>query len=251
MLDDNDIIWLKRLAREAGRAILEVFDTDDFGTEVKSDSSPLTKADKASHNIITDALKVKYPDIPVISEEDIESAEFGTRKEWESFWLVDPLDGTKEFIKREKDFTVNIGLIRNGKPYWGVVYAPARDWLYSGGISVKSKKEFEGSEITLKDNYGERKEIIAVRSKSHSKPDEEKLLKKYNVTDTINMGSSLKLCMVAEGSADLYYRAGPTWEWDTAAAHAVCSGCGTLVLENDAELCYNKKTLKMITDFYA
>lgn len=246
MLGSDDKLYLNNLAREAGAAIMNIFDSADFAVEIKGDDSPLTKADTASHRIIVPALKKRFPSIPVISEEDNSSVPFEERKDWSLFWLVDPLDGTKEFIKREKDFTVNIALIKDGEPLWGVVYAPARDWLYCGGTLEASRKEVPGEAprtLPFADSP-ERNSIIAVRSKSHAKPEEETVLKKYGVTDTVSMGSSLKFCLVAEGTADLYFRAGPTWEWDTAAAHAVVLGADCAVYDGDVPLRYNKPSLK-------
>lgn len=246
MLRSEDKDFLIALARQAGHAIMEVFDSADFGVEMKGDDSPLTKADTASHHIISPALIKRFPSIPVISEEDNSSVPYEERKGWDLFWLVDPLDGTKEFIKRDKDFTVNIALVKNGQPLWGVVYAPARNWLYCGGILEKTKKFSDGENgvsLPLED-ASLRDKVIAVRSKSHAKPEEEIVLEKYGVTETVSMGSSLKFCLVAEGTADLYFRSGPTWEWDTAAAHAVVLGAGCDVLDGQAPLRYNKPTLK-------
>jgi len=246
MLNKEDTLFLKELAREAGSAIMDVFYSSDFGEEIKGDNSPLTKADTASHQIITPALKKRFPQIPVISEEDSSSVSYEEREKWNLFWLVDPLDGTKEFIKRDKDFTVNIALVKEGQPVWGVVYAPARGWLYWGGPKEGAYKQGE-NDTPEKMPFAaalDRETVIAVRSKSHAKPDEEIVLKKYGVSDTVSMGSSLKFCLVAEGEADLYYRAGPTWEWDTAAAHAVVSGSGCKIYDGDELLQYNKPTLK-------
>lgn len=246
MLTGEDKAFLNELARKAGNAIMDVFNSADFGVEIKSDDSPLTKADTASHQTIAPLLKKRFPQIPVISEEDNKSVPYELRKEWKQFWLIDPLDGTKEFIKREKDFTVNIALIENGVPIWGVVYAPVRDWLYYGGtIEPSIKEESEGQKRIMPFSSGlKRNSVIAVRSKSHAKPEEEVILERFGVTETVSMGSSLKFCLVGEGSADLYFRAGPTWEWDTAAAHAVVLGSGCSVYEGDAPLIYNKITLK-------
>lgn len=197
MLNPDDKTYLNNLALEAGKAIMTVFKSTDLGVETKDDASPLTKADKASQMVIVPALKERFPSIPVISEEDNNSVPFDERKNWEFFWLVDPLDGTKEFIRREKDFTVNIALIQNGMPIWGVVFAPARNWLYSGGTSENTVKEIPGEtpkELPLSENT-KRKSIVAVRSKSHAKPEEEVVLKQYGVTETVSMGSSLKFCL--------------------------------------------------------
>ena len=246
MLTSEDKTFLNDLARKAGDAIMEVFNSADFGVEIKGDDSPLTKADTASHQVIAPALKERFPDIPVISEEDNNEIPFKDREGWNYFWLVDPLDGTKEFIKREKDFTVNIALVEKGNPIWGVVLAPVRDWLYYGGTLEQTVKVEPGKapvKLPFADS-DDRDSIVAVRSKSYAKPEEEVVLEKYGVTETVSMGSSLKFCLVAEGTADLYFRAGPTWEWDTAAAHAVVLGADCIVTEKDKTLVYNKPTLK-------
>ncbi|MBI9098171.1 MAG: 3'(2'),5'-bisphosphate nucleotidase CysQ, partial [Spirochaetaceae bacterium] len=182
----------------------------------------------------------------VISEEDNNEIPYEDRKDWDMFWLVDPLDGTKEFIKREQDFTVNIALVEKGIPIWGVVLAPARNWLYCGGTLEQTCKVEPGKSPVLLPFSGSlnRETVVAVRSKSHAKPEEDVVLKKYGVTDTVSMGSSLKFCLVAEGTADLYFRAGPTWEWDTAAAHAVVLGADCDVTDDNKPLVYNKPSLK-------
>lgn len=245
MLTTEDKEYLRKLARKAGDVIMDIFNSKDFGVEYKEDDSPLTRADKASHNIIVANLKERFPEFPIISEEDKNTIPFDQRESWDMFWLIDPLDGTKEFIKREKDFTVNIALILKEDPFWGVVYAPARNWLYYGGPFDQSQKNISGKETRLlpfKENI-DRETIVAVRSKSHAKPEEEIVLKDYGVTNTVSMGSSLKFCLVAEGTADIYFRAGPTWEWDTAAAHAVVLGADGIIKDGNSPLTYNKPSL--------
>ncbi len=251
MLSILDKTTILELIQKAGEAVMLVYNKPElFQVEYKEDNSPLTMADTHSHNIITSFLKENYPDIPVISEEDGAVMSWDARSKLDEFWLVDPLDGTKEFIKRTDDFTVNIALVQNGIPVWGTVFAPARDWLYYGGPEGGAWKMTNGSipiQLPMEQDRPEG-EIVAVRSKSHSHPDEELVLDAHKVNNTISIGSSLKFCMVAEGAADVYYRKGPTWEWDTAAAHAVVLGSGAVVMEHDGSdripLEYNKKTLK-------
>lgn len=230
-------------AIEAGEKIMQIYSNPEIDFELKGDDSPLTIADKLSHEHIISVLNSLFPDIPVISEEDKELVEYETRKTYHRFWLVDPLDGTKEFIRKEKDFTVNIALIEDRKPVFGVVYAPARKWLYVGDETGALKiAESAMEKLPCKVSS----EITAVRSKSHASESEEEILHKYNATKSVSMGSSLKFCLVAEGEADIYYRAGPTWEWDSAAAHAIVLAAGGTVYEScneDKELTYNKETL--------
>lgn len=243
MATEIDMAALGELARKAGAAIMEVFNSGEFDVEAKDDSSPLTRADTASHAVIAAGLERLSPEIPVISEEgrDVLLEE---RQAWARFWCVDPLDGTKEFIRREQDFTVNIALVENGLPTLGVVYAPARDWLYTGRRGEGAWKTAGGRTLPLPLSDAAHDGVVAVRSKSHPQPEEATVLDALGVTDTTSMGSSLKFCLVAEGAADVYYRAGPTWEWDTAAAHAVVAASGGEVLFDGAELRYNKPTLK-------
>jgi 3'(2'), 5'-bisphosphate nucleotidase len=242
-MNSRQIDILCKTAVEAGDLIMEVYNDPNADFETKQDNSPLTLADKLSHDHITTVLKAEFPDIPIISEEDKELVPYDTRKEYRRFWLIDPLDGTKEFIRKERDFTVNIALIEGNTPILGIVYAPARKWLYIGGKDG-ARKVCDGK-TTLLPSVSTT-EVTAVRSKSHAKEAEEVLLNKYKATKSTSMGSSLKFCLVAEGEADIYYRAGLTWEWDSAAAHAVVLAAGGMVYEGDTEdneLKYNKETL--------
>jgi 3'(2'), 5'-bisphosphate nucleotidase len=242
-VEQQQINDLCKTAIEAGEKIMQVFNTPETAFETKADNSPLTVADKLSHEHITAALQAMFPDIPVISEEDKSLVEFDIRKDYQRFWLIDPLDGTKEFIRKERDFTVNIALIENHVPVLGIVYAPAREWLYVGDKNGARKICGDCSKKLPSSTCPE---VTAVRSKSHSSDAEEVILEKYNATKSTSMGSSLKFCLVAEGEADIYYRAGPTWEWDSAAAHAIVLAAGGVVYEGnseESELKYNKKTL--------
>ena len=226
------------IAIDAGNAIIDVYNSNDFDVEIKSDNSPLTKADRAAHNIIKEQLSILYPDIPVLSEEGKETP-YDERKNWQLFWLVDPLDGTKEFIKKNGEFTVNIALIENNEPIMGIIYAPAFNessdcssllpgTLYYGEKETGSFKRV-GEEIIKLPCFGNNGNLKAVRSRSHSSSEEEKIFEKYNVSETISIGSSLKFCMVAEGRANIYYRFGPTNEWDVAAGYAIAKYGGAKI----------------------
>lgn len=227
-------------AIEAGKAILEVYESA-FSVEHKDDKSPLTLADKKAHEVIAAALK--NSGFPVLSEEGKEIA-FDERKSWETYWCVDPLDGTKEFINRNGEFTVNIALIHQNETIYGIVYAPVTDTAYVGIVGEEAYKVVNGVKTTLKVN-NKASQRIAVQSKSHAAEEETALLEKYDVTDTVSVGSSLKFCMIAEGKADIYYRHGPTMEWDTAAGQAVVVAAGGKVFDAESNIFkYNKENLR-------
>ena len=232
------------ISKQAGDAIMHVYNSDDFNVELKSDDSPLTKADIAANDIIVAALIKLTPNIPILSEESAK-VPYETRKHWTKFWLVDPLDGTKEFIKRNGEFTVNIALIENGSPVLGVVYAPVLKHTYSGAEDLGAFKQEENSpaqEIKVADHQGQKLKVVA--SRSHAGPDLQAFLDSIGDYDVVSMGSSLKLCLVAEGKAHLYPRLGPTMEWDTGAAHAVVNAAGGQVTNlNKEPLQYNKENL--------
>jgi len=228
------------IALMAGDEIMKIYSSNDFQVSYKSDNSPLTLADKASHNIIKNELQKEYPDIPILSEEDKEIP-FSERKTWDYFWLVDPLDGTKEFIKKNGEFTVNIALIKKDRPIAGVIYAPAVGLLYFAEQGHGAfKKNRDHSLEKIKVNTDIKDGLIAVKSRSHSSDEENKYFSRFNVKHTIAVGSSLKFCMVAQGKAHLYYRHGPTWEWDTAAGHVIAECAGAKV----TNLRYNKNVIK-------
>ena len=239
---------IKKLAISAGDAILEVYRSEDLGISHKEDKSPLTEADKRADEIIVEGLKALTPDLPRLTEESAKEG-FDIRQSWNTFWLVDPLDGTKEFIKKTGQFTVNIALIENGSPVMGVVWAPEIEILYwaeRGKGAFKSDKDGEHSVRTRK-APSERLSIVA--SKDHAGPQVEALKRQYEGCELKSMGSSLKLCLVAEGEADLYLRDAPTMEWDTGAAHAIVKEAGGLVQvwngkEGVEELVYNKENLR-------
>ena len=234
-------------AKAAGDAIMQVYGSEDFGVETKADDSPLTKADLASNRVILEHLHKLTPDIPILSEES-KHLPYAERKAWTQFWLVDPLDGTKEFIKRNGEFTVNIALIEDGVPVFGVVYAPALKLTYWAAAGLGAFKgedtdnRIEAQEYTVKSGT-----LNLVASRSHAGAATDALVKDLEQTTPVNLvssGSSLKLCLVADGQAHLYPRFGPTMEWDTAAAQCVAEQAGAQVREpGGGPLRYNKENL--------
>ncbi|PKH23135.1 3'(2'),5'-bisphosphate nucleotidase CysQ [Enterobacterales bacterium CwR94] len=214
-----------QLARQAGAAIMTVYDgAAPMDVEQKADDSPVTAADIAAHRVILDGLQRLTPDIPVLSEEDPPGWEH--RQHWQRYWLVDPLDGTKEFIKRNGEFTVNIALIEYGKAVLGVVYAPVLDVMYSAAEG-KAWKEEQGSKKTIA--VCDARPPLVVVSRSHADAELQEYLHSLGEHQTVATGSSLKFCLVAEGKAQLYPRFGPTCIWDTAAGHAVAVAAGAHV----------------------
>jgi len=229
------------LSMQAGEAILEVYATD-FDVQAKEDESPLTQADMASHRIIDKGLRELTPGIPVISEES-GLPEFDERSKWDRYWLIDPLDGTKEFVKRNGEFTVNIALIDDHRPVLGVVHVPVMQKTYTGcagaGSAVRSG-DAEPETITVASASSDPVRIVG--SRSHRGASLDAFLARVGEVEMLPMGSSLKFCIVAEGKADIYPRLGPTSEWDTAAAQAVVEQAGGGVLELDGRpLAYNAK----------
>lgn len=247
-------------AHEAGKAILEVYESGDFDPVLKSDASPLTRADRVAHEIITDMLAITR--IPVLSEEDSDMA-FHERKTWSKFWLVDPLDGTKEFLNRNGEFTVNIALIEGNRPVMGVILVPTTSTLYFGGhhlgshrigdlgLVIDTMHDFEALLESAKalPHHSTRNNITAVASRSHLTPETSEFLERvkgrHGDVDIISKGSSLKLCLVAEGAADVYPRMAPTMEWDVAAGDAIASAAGCRVIDHATgqPLQYNKEQL--------
>jgi len=222
---------LIRIAKCAGDAIIDIYQKEAFDQKIKSDNSPLTEADIASHNIITDGLKHLTPNIPILSEED-NNISWDKRKCWDSYWLIDPLDGTKEFIKKNGEFTVNIALVENHSPMIGVVHAPAIDETCVGVVSKKKAiKISKGEKKIIKTKPHKKGEVWRiVGSRSHAGGSLKQYLKQFDKYELISMGSSIKLCLIAEGSAHIYPRLSPTSEWDTAAAHAVVNASGGKVV---------------------
>ncbi|MFH8135283.1 3'(2'),5'-bisphosphate nucleotidase CysQ [Pantoea osteomyelitidis] len=224
-----------QLARAAGDAIMEVYDGQaPLDVSHKSDDSPVTAADLAAHRIILQGLQALTPDVPVLSEEDPPGWE--VRQQWQRYWLVDPLDGTKEFLKRNGEFTVNIALIEQGKPVLGVVYAPALGVIYAAAEG-KAWKEENGNRMQIQ--AADARPPLVVISRSHAASDDElkEYLNQLGEHQTTAIGSSLKFCLVAEGKAQLYPRFGPTNIWDTGAGHAVAIAAGAHVHD------WNGKTL--------
>ncbi|NLO78743.1 MAG: 3'(2'),5'-bisphosphate nucleotidase CysQ [Xanthomonadaceae bacterium] len=235
------------LAEEAGRRIMEIYQA---GFEVwhKNDDSPLTAADQAAHRTIVQGLAQLAPRVPVLSEEG-RIPDFTERRQWQRYWLIDPLDGTKEFIKRNGEFTVNIALIEDGAPVLGVVHAPARDasWYAAAGIGAFRRSEGRTQAIRTRPA---RPPLIAMASRSHRSPAVDVLLARLAQAQTLSIGSSLKFCLIADGSADFYPRFGPTSEWDTAAAQCVVEQAGGRVVDLAlAPLRYNTKPSLLNPDF--
>jgi 3'(2'), 5'-bisphosphate nucleotidase len=232
-------------SRRAGEAALEVYDTD-FDVSYKDDRSPVTEADRRSHGIIKQALAEVAPDTPLLSEEGRDVA-YAERRSWREFFLVDPLDGTKEFIKRNGDFTVNIALIRDGAPTMGIIFVPVTGVMYyalrgHGAFSQTGEGEPDSIAVNQGPSAGG---LVVASSRSHGSTELDKYLENFKVKERVSRGSSLKFCLVAEGRADLYPRLGPTWEWDTAAGHAIVEEAGGKVLDLGGKpLLYNKEVLK-------
>lgn len=242
---------------KAGEVIMEVYDTA-FDVEMKEDKSPLTEADKRANDVINSFLIPT--EIPIISEEN-KQTDYSIRKEWKHCWVVDPVDGTKEFIKRNGEFTVNIALIKNGKPMLGVIYVPATKILYYADVETQKAYKAElNSHFTSMHNILEHSKILqpkpdhkrtveVVGSRSHMSQETldyvESLKNAGKSVDIVSKGSSLKFCLVAEGSADVYPRFAPTMEWDTAAGQAICNAVGVEVIskETNQPLLYNKQNL--------
>ena len=229
---------VEKIAKQAGNIILKYYHNMEIDADLKEDGSPLTKADIKSEKFIVTQLK-QYFHFPIITEET--PINYTKRKQWKKYWLVDPLDGTKDFINKNREFTVNIALIDNRQPVIGVVYAPALDIMYTGSINSGSRKN--GKMIY---NKSFRKNLIAADSREHSSIKTKLFLKENNIEKVVKIGSSLKLCSLAEGLIDIYPRFNGSKEWDTAAAHIICleSGCKIIDLKTKKELVYNKPTIK-------
>lgn len=243
-------------ALDAGEVILKIYNSGDFDIEIKGDNSPLTKADKASHDVIMSYLT--KTDIPVLSEEG-RDIPYEERRKWDQLWIVDPIDGTKEFIKRNGEFTVNIALIKNQKPVLGVIFVPARAELYFSSQEIGAFKVSVDRELIeieeLIDNASrlplirEDKTFTIVASRSHMSRETEDYVQqmkdKHGDVNLISRGSSLKLCMVAEGMADCYPRFAPTMEWDTAAGQSICNHAGFRVIDwvTQSPMLYNRNKL--------
>ncbi|MGL6233382.1 3'(2'),5'-bisphosphate nucleotidase CysQ [Aeromonas rivipollensis] len=234
---------LEPIARAAGDAILAIY-RQPFAVEYKQDESPLTAADQGAHEVIVQALARLAPDIPVLSEEsDAETMQ--ARLGWSRYWLVDPLDGTKEFVSRNGEFTVNIALIDHGSPVWGLVYAPVLDKIWYGGKGMGAWRVADGKHEAIQTRPHEAGQAWrVVGSRNHLSQATLDYLAPLGEVELVSMGSSLKFCIIAEGGAELYPRLAPTCEWDTAAAQAVLEGAGGSVTQLDGTaLAYNKPNI--------
>ncbi len=251
MKDISELITIaKNAALEAGEAILKIYASEDFGVEMKSDQSPLTLADKAAHNIITAHLQ--KTGLPILSEEG-SNIPYHDRKAWEHFWLVDPLDGTKEFVKKTGEFAVNIALMHYSSPIAGVIYAPSIDVLYYGSKETGVYKIEKGNHLQLSlvlkkntvEDLKKKESITIVASKSHMNDETKTFIDQFIDPKLSCMGSSLKLMLLAEGVADIYPRLAPTMEWDTAAGDALLRSLNLGVYQTDlkTKLIYNKENL--------
>jgi 3'(2'), 5'-bisphosphate nucleotidase len=238
---DQQAQQLLDIAKQAGQAILKVYH-QDFSVEHKDDSSPLTAADLASHRTIVQHLSELDPGTPILSEEGADIP-FATRSQWDRYWLIDPLDGTREFVKRNGEFTVNIALIEHGRPVVGVVHVPVTGVSYVGQVGKGAwKTDAEGAVKPIRVQTQRRDRALVAGSRSHAGDSLKRFLQRLGDHEIVSMGSSLKLCLVAEGAADIYPRLGPTSEWDTAAAQAVVEAAGGKVTDTNLEpLRYNTK----------
>ncbi len=242
MLDKIDLKDIEKIALKAGQEVIEIYNKD-FKVEYKDDKSPLTIADLKANDIICQSLISLYPNIPILSEEN-KKIEYNDRKDWEYYWCIDPIDGTKEFIKKNGDFTINIALIYKNSPILGVVYAPVLKDMYSAKKDNGAFKNGVKLPIKRDDN-----KLVVVASKSHLSPETEEYINSLELNGRelikISKGSSLKLCMVAEGVADIYPRLAPTMEWDTTAADAIVREAGKMCydFELDTPMVYNKENL--------
>ncbi len=242
---------VSELVREAGRAILAVY-AQDFEVEHKDDRSPLTAADRAAHDILVQGLARLAGGYPVLSEESAEIP-WAERQRWSRYWLVDPLDGTREFVKRNGEFTVNVALIDQHRPVLGVVQAPVLDYLCHAAVGVGAfLQTSEGGERRLQTTRPAAAPLRVAASRSHLDERTQALLQRVGAHERIGLGSSLKFCRVAEGAIDFYPRFGPTSEWDTAAAQCVLEQAGGAVIGIDGEpLAYNRKDSLLNGDFLA
>ena len=257
MLSKENLLEILNISVDAGEVILNYYN-ENVDVIYKDDESPLTKADLASHKIITDSIKKITPDIPILSEEEF--IDWKIRKKWKKYWLIDPLDGTKEFIKKNDEFTVNIALIENNRPILGVIYTPALNELFYsiknfGSYKILTKKKLntlkEAKRISI--NKKKSNKIKIVGSRSHSNHILDKWVNKnFNEFDILQKGSSLKFCLIAEGSADIYPRFGPTSEWDIAAGHIILEEAGGKLKSIDnKEILYNEKENILNPEFFA
>jgi len=239
------------LARDAAAAILGIYDSA-FAVEHKADASPLTAADLAAHRILVEGLERLTPDIPVLSEEAAEDATWNVRCGWQRLWLVDPLDGTREFIKRNGEFSVNLALIEDGVPVFGIVQAPVTGALWHATRGIGAFRRDGNDEVALHTRRPARAPLRVAASRSHRDARTEAFIAKMGEVEPIGLGSSLKFCKLAEGGMDVYPRFGPTSEWDTAAGQCVLEAAGGIVIDPKGRpLHYNQRDTLLNGDFLA
>lgn len=239
------------LARDAAAAIIGIYDSA-FAVEHKADASPLTAADLAAHRILVEGLERLTPDIPVLSEEAAEDATWNVRCGWQRLWLVDPLDGTREFVKRNGEFSVNLALIEDGVPVFGIVQAPVTGTLWHATRGVGAFRREGNDETTLHTRRPARTPLRVAASRSHRDARTEAFIAKMGEVEPIGLGSSLKFCKLAEGGMDVYPRFGPTSEWDTAAGQCVLEAAGGVVIDPKGRpLRYNQRDTLLNGDFLA
>jgi len=245
MLNQIDIQDIVTIVKEAGKAIMQVY-KQDFEVEYKQDNSPLTLADKKANDIIENGLNQLSVNIPILSEEGSDIP-YEDRKHWEYFWLVDPLDGTKEFVKKNGEFTVNIALIHKDTPVLGVVYAPALDICYWAKQDEGAFKDGQKLPLKTKEQCNTYKIVV---SRSHMSDDTQAFIDAIDTNkekELISIGSSLKICLIAEGESDIYPRLGLTMEWDTGAAHAIIKESGKSIQSyTTPQFLYNKKNYLIV-----
>lgn len=240
----------KKAAVLAGKAIMDIYTSGDFDTQLKSDHSPLTKADKASNRIIVDMLREAFPEYAILSEEEKDNRK---RLQNDYCFVVDPLDGTKEFVKRNGQFTVNIALSYKHKSVMGVIYVPATEELYyaAEGCGSYLLKEDTVTKLLVSREKKEKSELRLVMSGSHGCREMEDLIEKYQIRHLVRIGSSLKGCMIAKGEADVYYRHNPTMEWDTAAMQCIVEEAGAVFRQmDDSQMLYNREDSLNAKGFY-
>jgi 3'(2'), 5'-bisphosphate nucleotidase len=239
------------LAQDAAAAILGIYDSN-FAVEHKEDDSPLTAADLAAHRCIIEGLARITPDIPVLSEESAHEIAAEERRRWSRLWVVDPLDGTREFIKRNGEFTVNIALVENGVAVFGVVQAPVTGQLWHGGATLGAFRREHGSDVSLRVRAPATAPLRVAASRSHRDVRTQAFIDRMGQAEPLGLGSSLKFCRIADGGLDVYPRFGPTSEWDTAAGQCVLEGAGGALLDPQGRpFRYNQRDTVLNGDFIA
>jgi len=251
LISEEMIESVKDIACLAGDAIMDIYNTN-FDFQLKDDNSPLTKADEISNKIILESIKEITPKHPILSEES-SNISFKKRSSWGTYWLVDPLDGTKEFIKKNGEFTVNIALIENNTPIFGVIRVPALSTTYWGGFGIGSMKQIDQNRVKkIHVSKFNSKNLRVISSRSHKNKILNSYLKRLGFVEEIYVGSSLKFCLLAEGKADFYPRLGPTSEWDTAAGEAILKFSGGLLLSDEGvKMAYNVSESLLNPYFFA